>query len=152
MAKAQKSFSNDFSSKSFFQLPFSVVVSHFFSQALTIKENTCLFTKNMSIMGTQQMKKSRKKLRKSTKKWTLSFNILRFGVLVLKYSSYDAVFLYCGFFQAQKRRSACILKLQFLLANVATIAQRDLKESHYFQLYALFRICQQSRLLRSKDV
>ena len=35
-------------------------------------------------------------------KWTLNFQIPRFGVLVVKYSSYNAVFLQHSFSQAQK--------------------------------------------------
>ena len=40
--------------------------------------------------------------KKVPQKWTLGFHIPRFRVLVLKYSSYNAVFLQHGFFQAPK--------------------------------------------------
>ena len=50
--------------------------------------------------------KSRWKIpEKITKTWTVGFHIPRFWILVLKYSSYNAVFLQHGFFQTQTTKT-----------------------------------------------
>ena len=66
----------------FFSYIFWQLFPIIFSQALNIKGNVYMFSKNRYNMGTLQMKKS-------TKKWTLSLHIPRFGVLVLKNSSFS---------------------------------------------------------------
>ena len=83
---------------------------------------------------------------KTLKKWTLDCQTPRFGVLVLKYSSYNAVFLNHGFPQAQKTA----LKEECLYLNKKHFSVSSLQTRVHFITLIWYQVAK-PRSLKEKN-